>query len=129
MFTEHRKEIEMEKALRKKIIHEHKQEFNPDPKFVYIAHAFGGDFKNIEKTSQYIYKILQNGEDIIPISPLHSFGFLYGNIDEIKAKKDCLSLLVMCDRMIVCGEYPESSFVNDEIKFAYENGIEVEYME
>ncbi len=63
------------------------------------------------------------------LSPLNEWGHLYGLIEESQANRDCLSMLTLCSKMVICGEYPETSFVNAEIKFAEENGIEIAYME
>ena len=129
MFTEHRKEKEQEIELRKQIIHEMKESANCKMKIVYFAGRFNGFQDNIKRLEPYIIKYMRNHEDIIPLSPLHAMGFLYGQISEQRANKDCLSWLAMSCRMVVCGEYPETSFVNAEIKFAEENGIPIEYID
>ena len=118
-----------ERTLRQKIIHEFKDAVNCTQNIVYFAHRFGGDPKNIRRVEQYVMLYKQKHPKAMTLSPLNEMGFLYGYITEEQANRDCLSWLTLCNKMIVCGDYPETSFVNAEIKFAEENGIPIVYME
>ena len=126
MFVESNRDLE--KRLRKQIIHEFKETINCKQRLIYFAHAFGGDIANIKDLEDYIHAYIKKNPDIMIVSPLHMMGFLYGRISEDKANEDCLSWLTLCEKMVVCGEWTDKSFVNAEIKFAEENGIPIEYL-
>ena len=83
----------------------------------YIAHAYGGDKKNIERAKR-ITKGLQK-QDLANcyICPLMAFSHLeYGEIGYDDEMELCLDLLTCADKLIVASEI--SKGVRKEIDFA-----------
>ncbi len=83
----------------------------------YIAHAYGGDKKNIERAKRITKGLQKRDLANCYICPLMAFSHLeYGEIgydDEIEL---CLDLLTCADRLIVASEI--SKGVQMEIDFA-----------
>jgi len=86
-------------------------------KLVYISHPFGGKEENLIEIQAIIENILLNRDDVTPISPVHSFGFLYDFLSYTKGLGLCLDLLCKCDEMWVYGDYLTSKGCRTEIAF------------
>ncbi len=67
---------------------------------VYVAHPYEGKEENKKKVEKFIKK---HSKEIGAtfISPIHSFGFMYNDIDYEKGIDMCLDLLEICDAIII----------------------------
>lgn len=79
---------------------------------VYIAHPLRGENhqKNIEETAMICRKIYNLFPEIIPISPIHMFGFLdgYGLEAESKVIEYCIDTMKMCEKIWLFGDWRKS---------------------
>ena len=92
-------------------------------KKVYIAHPLRGNIKgNINKASE-ICEYLASRGDILPLSPLHTFGYLDPTGDQFQAMQLCFSLLDCADEVWVFGKYWMSEGCIAEIAYANCRGI------
>ena len=107
----------------------------PRPKKIYIAHPLRGappyTAEQVQENIQRITLICQKiatTELIIPISPIHTFGYLDPlTYDPDKAIRNCLALLDSCDELWLFGKWRESEGCNAERTYAREHGIPVHY--
>ena len=89
--------------------------------------------RNYMKISYVAAKMVANGDSVY--SPItyghHLLAFHELPTDWEFWKKFCLDFLVKCDKLIVCKMegWDKSVGVAEEIKFAKENGIPIEYIE
>jgi len=95
-------------------------------KRVYIAHPFAGDPEgNREHAEEVVQLVLQQFDQVLPVSPLHLFKFLPTDADETMREDimaTCLGLLNQCDEV---WHFGLSKGVWREIKFAAQQGIPV----
>ncbi len=99
-------------------------------KRVYISHPLrGADWReNIEKAARYCRKYAED-KDLLPVSPLHAFGFLDPNTyDADHGMELCLSLLETCDEIWVHGAWEHSDGCQKEIIHAWTKGIPVKFI-
>jgi hypothetical protein len=83
----------------------------------YIAHAYGGDKKNIERAKRITRGLQKQDLANCYICPLMAFSHLeYGEIGYDDEMELCLDLLTCADKLIVASEI--SSGVRKEIDFA-----------
>jgi len=77
-------------------------------KKVYIAHKYQGKRQNKEAISHICRELVKYG--VLPISPIHAFGFLNDHVPEERAKamEFCLELLEMVDEIWFFGDYENS---------------------
>ncbi len=66
-------------------------------KLVYICHEYGGDKENAKKVARLIRKLIKTFPNICFLSPIHSFGFFYQDLEYEDGMEHCLTLLDMCD--------------------------------
>jgi hypothetical protein len=93
-------------------------------KKVYVAHPLRGDVEgNIKKVTE----ICQSLTNVIPLSPLHAFGFLDPTGDQFHAMQCCLSLLSTADELWVHGEWWKSEGCQAEMSFAGCRGIPIRF--
>ena len=84
----------------------------------YIAHAYDGDKKNIERAKRITRGLQKQDLANCYICPLLAFSHLeYGEIGYDNEMELCLDLLTCADRLIVAGE-EISNGVRKEIDFA-----------
>lgn len=102
-------------------------------KMVYISHPYRGitgtfreKINNVKSADEIIQKCV-NLNDIVMISPIHTFMPLEGQVDDETIMKKCLEMLSMCDEMWVFGTHEISNGCNEEIQYAKTHGIEVKY--
>lgn len=92
---------------------------------VYISHPFMNKTENREKVEKIILDIVREYDDIVPVSPIHAFGFLYDKVDYDTGIKYCLELLKTCDEMWMFGDWYISVGCIIEKNFASEHGIPI----
>ncbi len=67
---------------------------------IYVAHPYGGKEENKKIVEEFIKKhSKETGETFI--SPIHSFGYLYKEIDYEMGIYMCLDLLETCDAVVI----------------------------
>jgi hypothetical protein len=94
----------------------------------YVAHAFGGEEKNIQSAKKITHDLQVNDLENTYICPLLAFSQLeYGEIGYNEEMDLCLDILSICDKLIVASEI--SKGVGMEIDFANSVNMEVEYLE
>ena len=98
-------------------------------KLVYIVHPLRNDPDfNKKKLSEILrnnFKVYQEMH-VLPISPIHTFGYLDPKVDVMG---ECLELLSYCDELWVFGDWKHSTGACEEIGFALRNGIKIRYIE
>ncbi len=77
-------------------------------KIVYICHEFGGKKKNVKRVAKIIKGLIKKHPDICFVSPIHTFGFYYKDVDYMQGIKHCLALLKLANEMWTFGEQSNS---------------------
>lgn len=90
---------------------------------VYISHPYGGSDENKREIEGIIRDLCDRYSDVLFISPVNAFEFLYDYIDYDDGLKACFWLLQQCDEMWVYGDYESSEGCRSEIKYCESNGI------
>jgi guanylate kinase len=90
---------------------------------VYIAHKFQNDIRNVKRVEDIISKLVEIYPNYLFISPIHSFQFLYSQVDYQSGLDMCLFLLDKCDELWVMDDYKDSIGVNGELEYAKKHGI------
>jgi hypothetical protein len=97
-------------------------------KLTYIAHPLRGDIQNnIDRVTEICQAL--SGYDIVPLSPIHAFGFIDPTGPQEKVLEYCRRLLATADQMWVYGDWRESEGCMMEIAYARQNNIPVRFME
>lgn len=92
----------------------------------YLCHKFGGDKSNVEKSREYLINLSTTCPDeYVFISPLITFEDLYNILDYDIGMKHCLSLLEVCDYMIVFDKDSNSKGCNIEKEFCHNHNIAI----
>lgn len=94
---------------------------------IYCSHKFGGKLENAKAAELKIKKLQLADPENTYVSPIHTFGFMYHDVDYDTGLKWCLDLLSKCDMMVVLSEM--SKGVKAELNFCAENKIPVEFGE
>ena len=83
-------------------------------KKVYVCHAFAGKKSNREAITHICQRLVHFG--VMPISPVHAFGYLNDNIPEERAlaMEFCDELIEIADCLFFTGEWQESEGCNRE---------------
>lgn len=96
----------------------------PTCKRVYIAHPYNGitgsdDEKraNLEDTTRICQKLTKLNPYILPVSPLHAFGFMEG-MSQQEIITCCYRLIDACDEVWVFGDWEASEGTVKEIFYA-----------
>lgn len=93
---------------------------------IYIAHPFGGLQENKDKVEDIIIELVKMNENLLYISPLHLFGYLYNTVSYEQGMDWCLETLRTCDCLVLASdEWVNSKGCNIEVEFAKEKGIEI----
>jgi hypothetical protein len=94
-------------------------------KTVYIAHPLRGNVQNnIQKVHAICQQYHEEGE-IIPMSPLHAFGFVNPAGDQELVFKYCFTLLSKCDELWLHDDWEKSEGCRLEKEFAERSGIPI----
>ena len=75
---------------------------------IYISHPYGGKEENKTKVENIIKKLIKENPEHTYISPIHTFGHLYNDVDYEIGLQWCLDLLNACDKMYVYGDWENS---------------------
>ena len=107
-------------------------------KLVYIASPYSHDddrvrYENYLKVTKIASKVVSSGS--VAISPI-TYGHIIAEHSEMPTDWNfwsdfCLTLLSRCDTILVCNNmvgWDKSRGVKEEIEFAKNNGIKVEYL-
>ena len=84
-------------------------------KKVYIAHPLRGD---VENNIKKVTEICQSLTNVIPLSPLHNFGYLNPESDAYHAMQLCFGLLSCADELWVFGNWEKSEGCRAEVAWA-----------
>ncbi|HWR07775.1 DUF4406 domain-containing protein [Sporomusa sp.] len=95
---------------------------------VYIAHPLRGNIdKNIKSITEICKQIHEQGE-IVPLSPIHAFGFVSPIGDQTLVMKYCLMLLSKAEELWVYGDWQQSEGCCIEVGYARSTGIPIRFM-
>lgn len=95
-------------------------------KLIYISHPYGGKKENFKKIDNIVRGLSLKYPEFTFVSPVHTFGFLYDDVDYETGLRYCLDLLDKCDEMWLCSEkYQDSKGCIAEI--AYCKGKDMTY--
>lgn len=86
-------------------------------KIVYISHPSSGLEINNKKIEEIIKILIKEYPDILFISPVHCFGFLYHEISWQDGIDQCIALLNLCDEMWVFGDWEYSRGCTYEVQY------------
>lgn len=91
---------------------------------IYCSHCYGSKEHNKLRAGTKIEELQTSDPNNTYISPIHAFGFMYDSVSYDRGMDMCLSLLRVCDKLLVLST--ESEGVRREIEFAKEHGIPIE---
>ncbi len=97
-------------------------------KKVYIAHPYLGKRRNKKKVERLIKGFVKEGSGVLYISPIHTIGFLYFDMEYYQGMKSCLELLKMCDELWLCEGWEKSEGCRIEKEFAERTAIPIRYL-
>lgn len=92
----------------------------------YIAHPLRGEnphdlceiYDNINAVDAICRRIVETEPGVLPLSPIHAFGFYPPVGDQSRAFDLCRALLITCDELRVYGDYRSSEGCQMEIELA-----------
>jgi hypothetical protein len=94
----------------------------------YVAHKYQAKQENFERAKKITHDLQVADLENTYICPLVAFSHLeYGEIGYDNEMENCLDLLSVADKLIVASDI--SKGVSDEISFANDVNMEVEYLE
>lgn len=94
----------------------------------YISHPYTGDEEKNKKDADCIRAALKDAHpEICFINPLGMFGSI--GTDYCTALADAMELLSICDAVIFCPGWEESTGCRAEKAFAIQQGIKIYYLE
>lgn len=85
-------------------------------KIIYISHPFQDNIENQYKVEKIIKILIKKFPNILFISPIHTFGFLYKDVEYNVGLDMTITLLKKCDEMWVFGEWFNSTGCKKEIE-------------
>lgn len=68
---------------------------------IYCAHAYGGYRKNLKAAERKIAALQYSDRNNTYVSPLHAFGWAYGDVEYEEGMRLCLDLLAVCDELLI----------------------------
>ncbi len=81
----------------------------PAISFVYLAHPYKGDDKNVIKAGIIGQNIRKKYPDWLVFSPIHNWIYLGYEENRLREMADCLSMLSRCDMLILSGDWKHST--------------------
>lgn len=97
-------------------------------KKVYIAHPYSGKRRNKKKVEKIIKRLFKENPDMLYISPIHTFGFIYFDVEYYYGLTYCLKLLESCDELWLCEGWEKSEGCKIEHDYAKKHGIPIKYL-
>ena len=94
---------------------------------IYCSHKFGGKLENAKAAELKIKRLQLANPSNTYISPIHTFGFMYNDMEYDVGLRLCLDLLSKCDMMFVLSEM--SKGVRAELKYCIDNAIPYAFKE
>lgn len=94
-------------------------------KKIYVAHPFNNDITNTVKIECIIKDLVKTDPDSLFVSPVHLTGFYYDRISYMSGMEKCLTLLDVCDELLLCGDWESSVGCKMEWAFAKGKGIPI----
>lgn len=95
-------------------------------KIIYISHPYSGKKENVELIEKKVQQLIKENPNILYVSPVHCFGYLYDAVSYEEGIDMCLALLEKCDEMwIISDFYENSKGCLIERSFAQSKGIKV----
>ena len=90
---------------------------------IYISHPYGGEPGNKAEIERIAEALAVKDKANVYISPIHCFGYLYDKGDYLHGLGMCLELLMVCDKMLVYGDWEHSTGCKAEIDYCKAHGI------
>jgi hypothetical protein len=94
---------------------------------IYVAHPYGGKEENKIAVEEIVKELVANNPDILYMSPIHAFGYLYDTVSYEKGMEYCIDLLRGCDELLLCEGWENSKGCCAEYTYALGKGIPVKY--
>jgi hypothetical protein len=85
---------------------------------IYISHPYGGKEENKIKVENIIRQLTEICPQDTFISPIHTFGFMYNDVNYETGLWWCLDLLEGCHKMYVFGDWKQSRGCTAEVLYA-----------
>lgn len=95
---------------------------------VYVAHPYSGSSENYENISRIVYTLCKVYSDKTFISPIHSYGFMYNDVDYDSGLRLCFKLMDLCDTILLCGDWINSKGCVLEKEYAELHNKKVEVL-
>lgn len=86
-------------------------------KVVYVSHPSSGLPVNERRIAETIKILVKEYPDILFVSPVHCFGFLYNELPWDEGMSQCIGLLNLCDEVWVFGDWQESTGCLYEVQY------------
>lgn len=97
-------------------------------KKVYIAHPYDGLEHNKINVENIIKDLIKKHDDVLFISPIHLFGYLYYDVPYEEGMEYCLEILKECDELWLCKGWEGSRGCCMEFDYATEHCIPIKFM-
>ncbi len=95
---------------------------------VYIAHPYGGKEENKLKVESIIKDLVSQYDNVIFISPIHLFGYLYNEVSYSQGMEWCLNILNECDEIWLCNGWEDSQGCRMEYYNSIVNNIPIKFL-
>ena len=90
-------------------------------KRVFVSHPFReNEEENFKKVSEICLRITEKYKDVVPVSPIHAFGFLDDNKHREMALRFCRSLMEGCHEVWFFGNWRFSEGCTLELGWSME---------
>lgn len=95
---------------------------------IYIAHPYGGKEENKLKVESIIKDLVSQYDNVIFISPIHLFGYLYSEVSYSQGMEWCLNILKECDELWLCDGWTDSKGCRMEYDYAKQHHIPIKHI-
>ena len=94
----------------------------------YVAHPYSGKAENKAKGEAIIRRKLVDDPGGVYISPIHTLGWYYDDVEYLAGLTKCLALLIRCDVLLLCWGWETSAGCRAEKNCAELHGIPIDYL-